>query len=295
LLVYRTVRYGYRRTGLIVDYYNSRKFSLYTVEGSFCWFCIVHSAHTEVDNIVSMDKAIGSVGAPGHGSTTTSVLAQGQELGILFGPVFDGISEAGDVIYKDVNGDGIINAFQGTIPSDESSDRVIYGSGTPDFELGWSQEVTYNNFSFNMFIKGIFGHKIANIHRLFYENENEIYKFYNSPVPINPIDGLMASRYTDIYVENANFLSLENIALTYLIPIKSKYLDQLKISMIGQNMFTISNYSGINPEPILLNPGPSNDVPQFQNNYASVLSPGVEQRSQYLPSRQWTFQVQATF
>ena len=101
------------------------------------------------------------------------------------------------------------------------------------------------------------------------------------------VENLRVRRFSSLYVEKADFLKLDYIQLsrTFSLGSGSKRRD-LSISLTGQNLFVISNYTGVDPEPVLEDAGPtSNGSEQFDANNRNLLAPGIDRRNSYLPAR----------
>lgn len=163
--------------------------------------------------------------------------------------------DTGAVTFADIDGDGVFNA---------SSDRTIVGNANPDFFGGITNSFKYKlfDFSFHWYFK--YGNKQANMNRYFAEhgglkNQN----FYHTQldrwqkpgdqtdVPrmasVNYPAGVVSSRF----VEDGSYMRLTNITLGYRLNEKALEklgLTQARFYITGQNLITITNYSGIDPE-----------------------------------------------
>jgi len=97
------------------------------------------------------------------------------------------------------------------------------------------------------------------------------------------VPGLTTARFSSLYVEKADFFKLDNLTVNYAINTdKWKSIDGLDLSLNGQNLFVITGYTGLDPEPSLSD---GNDV----------LSPGIDRRTNYFASRTFTFGVNLKF
>ncbi|MFD3000173.1 SusC/RagA family TonB-linked outer membrane protein [Pontibacter toksunensis] len=159
--------------------------------------------------------------------------------------------------YADTDGDGIITP----------DDRVILGSPNPDFTYGLNITATYKNFDFSTFIYGSQGNDIWNQVKWwtdFYPNfqgAKSRTAVYNAWTPENrdaiaPIQENVGSFSTSnvpnsYYVEDGSYLRMKNVQLGYTLPaaLISKYgMGSLRVYVQAANLFTITNYSGIDPE-----------------------------------------------
>jgi hypothetical protein len=168
-----------------------------------------------------------------------------------------GQSALGRIKFKDLNGDGKI----------DDADRGIIASPQPKATIGLNLGVNYKAFDFTMFLYGSFGNKIYNYNRLFTH-----FGFFNSNVAkevltnswssdhpehtlpiIDPNDSFSLSSST-FYVEDGSYIRAQNMTLGYTFP-KIKGIQKLRLYLQGQNMFTITKYSGIDPALSNVNPG----------------------------------------
>jgi hypothetical protein len=130
------------------------------------------TVYTKIESLTSGNLSFGEggvlyraiMGSPGQNDTELVRVKQGDPLGNLWGPVWDGVSlDANGVpVFEDINGDGDV--------TNTDDDRTVIGNGLPDFTLGWN-----NTFSFgkgwdaSLFFRGAFGHDLVNSYRGFYE------------------------------------------------------------------------------------------------------------------------------
>ncbi|PIF71092.1 SusC/RagA family TonB-linked outer membrane protein [Flavobacterium sp. 2] len=168
---------------------------------------------------------------------------------------------AGDMKFKDVNGDGVIN----------NSDRVVLGSPFPKTTFSLNTNFRYKGFDMNIFLSGAAGNSVFNAVK--HTGLNGSFPGYNllaesknawSPTNTNTNIPVLSStdnnnnfgRISDFYVEDASFLRLRNLSIGYTI--KENWLNgkaKLRFFVSGQNLFTITNYSGMDPEVGLRNFG----------------------------------------
>ena len=169
----------------------------------------------------------------------------------------------------------------------ESDFRVV-GNGLPNFELGWSNHFRLGDWHIQAFFRGAFGHSLVNRARLFFEpRQNFSRNNFNFVDTELAEENLRFSRFSSLYVENASFLKLDNLSLSRSFPIgAATNKRQLNVSLTGQNLFVITNYTGPDPEPVLEDIG-GTDNGGLQNalNEANPFAPGIDRRNNYLPSR----------
>lgn len=229
--------------------------------------------------------------------------AVGQAIGSFYGHVASGIfqsaeeianyglqpnAQPGDLRFEDVNDDGVI----------DSNDRTFIGSPHPDVQLGLNLNFTYKNFDLGMFFNGSFGNDLYNLTKyktLFFNQAayNKDSAVLNAWSPENtdssiprlslddPNNNIRPSSY---YVEDGSYFKLQNMQMGYTF--EPQYLSGAKLRVFGQatNLFTLTNYSGMNPQIGLQNYSSSN----------RNLDIGVD-RGIYPPSRTFTFGINATF
>ncbi len=245
------------------------------------------------DYVINEDIA-GVLGAPGQNNTNLILIRQGEEIGQIWGPVFSGqVSESGEPIMVDINGDGQIIAGQDKW-NDPQGDFQVLGKGIPDFELGWVNSINYKGWNVNAFFRGAFGHSLVNTWRAFYEpriSTQTSYNFVNSSLAV---DGLTAARFSSLYVERADFFMLDNLTISRNIG-SNKYLKNVNIALTGQNLFIITKYTGASPEPSLVDYGASDNGAVVDYSRGNPLIPGIDRRSNYLMARTFTLGINFNF
>lgn len=204
-------------------------------------------------------------------------------------------SWVGDIKYKDVNSDGYV----------DQNDRGIIGNPWPKFTYNFNSSFSYKGFELNLFFTGVSGNQILNLTR--YQNEtipqgtspygNHFQGAVNFAVPssINLADVLTATltnpghnipnaffdangndRISQWNVENGSYLKLKNVRLNYRVP--GKYLSHTHIfrgalaTFQVQNAFTITKYTGYDPEVGMYNYGGVNLVGLDEGRYPSSRS-----------------------
>jgi TonB-linked SusC/RagA family outer membrane protein len=265
---------------------------------------VLSSYSTELKSFIIDAQTRAELGAPGQNGTNMVRVAVGEKLGQIWGPVFTGVTvdnpattttnEAGSPIFADLNGDGVVKAAQGSALAPDGDFKEL-GNGIPKMEYGWTNQVTFKNWDLNAFFRGAVGHSLVNNFRAFYEPiDPGAINSYNRITTDKAVDGLTVAQYSSLYVEKASFFKLDNITLGYNFPMASKGVRNLRAYLSVQNAFVITDYTGIDPEPVLADPGPS-DNGGFQPASADVLAPGIDRRNSYFQSRTFTFGVNIGF
>ena len=192
----------------------------------------------------------GGVGENGIMNTDTQILVEGQAVGTFYGYKFFGINPTTGIwtYYKPDQGDGVTRYCDEATAVE--SDRQALGSAQPLFTFGWNNTIRWRNFDFTMFLRGVVGNKILNVTRWAYgpmsaNNKNVFMKDVNGANTTLT----QKAQFSDYYLENGSYLKLDNLTVGYTIPIKeNKYLTSLRVYATGQNLFTITSYSGQDPE-----------------------------------------------
>lgn len=256
---------------------------------------VLSSYNTTLEKFIVDEQVRANLGAPGQNSTNLIRVKVGEEIGQIWGPEFDYVNDAGAPVMKDLNGDGVINSAQGSALAADGDFKEL-GNGIPDLELGWTNVVTYKNWELNAFFRGAFGHSLINTYRAFYEPiDPGAINSYNRIDSDKAVDGLTVSQFSSLYVEKANFLRLDNVTLAYNFDVKdSKAFRSIRAYFNIQNAFTITDYSGIDPEPVLQDFGPVDNGNRLGTT-PDVLSPGIDRRNNYFTARTFTFGVNVGF
>ncbi len=249
---------------------------------------VLSSYKTTLESFIIDEQVRADLGAPGQNGTSMIRVAVGEELGQIWGPVFDGVEGNGAPRFKDLNGDGsVISAPAEAL--NPNGDFQQLGNGIPSLELGWTNQLTLGNWDLNAFFRGAFGHSLVNTFRAFYEPiDPGAINSYNRVITDKAVDGLIFSQYSSLYVEKADFLKLDNVTLGYNIKPSSGIVKNVRLYANVQNAFVITNYTGIDPEPVLQDYG-AIDNGGFLGTTPDVLAPGIDRRNSYFTARTFTF------
>lgn len=167
----------------------------------------------------------------------------------------------GDRYFADITGDGIVNA----------DDQVSLGSPQPKLFGGLNWDGSYKQWDFNLYFYGVFGNKILNYmesslesfqNRGFVGVQNVSKDYYlHHWTPSNPSNEFARAMYNDDeigsnvpssrWIENGSFVKLKNLMIGYTFPqtmIKKIMASKLRVYVSTQNLFTITKYSGLDPE-----------------------------------------------
>ncbi|MFH1121621.1 MAG: TonB-dependent receptor [Bacteroidota bacterium] len=184
-----------------------------------------------------------------------NIFKTGLPMGAFYGYVSEGVDpETGDIIYKDVNENGIF----------DPGDRKVIGYGMPDFSFGFTNNVSYNRFSLNVFFQGCYGNDIFNATRVdlegMFDSKNQsvdVLDRWRNPGDITDMPRAVGNgnvdnvRNSTRFIEDGSYIRLKSITLSYQIidnnP-KLKALKRISVYVTGQNLITLTKYSGFDPE-----------------------------------------------
>jgi len=249
----------------------------YDVTDNYTTGIVLSRNKVVLDEYVQDADKFGNLGAPGQNDTFVTRVKVGEEIGQIWGPVWDGTVTNGSQNFVDVNGDGQLVVGQNNA-LDENVDFDVLGSGIPDLELGWSNQLTLGKYTVNAFFRGAFGHSLVNTFRAFYEPRVGSQKSYNYINTELANDAIKNANFSSLYVEKADFFKLDNLTVSRPIT------DNVNLSLNVQNAFVITNYTGSDPEPAL-----------FDLLDGNPLAPGIDRRNSYYSARSFTLGVNINF
>ena len=238
--------------------------------------------------------AYANVGSPGQNGINYTLLYNGAPLGQLWGPVRTGVTSDGKLTYEDIYGDGLTGTI-GEINGYDQDQRKI-GNGVPKFELGLNNSFAMGRFDLNFFLRGVFGHDLANEYRVFYEGLDPTAKTWNKVDTkfFNP-NVTAPNRFDNTHVEKATFVRLDNATLGYNFGLpSSSWFTKARVYVSGQNLFTITNYTGVDPEARVGDPGDGGNRSRESTNF-DPLAPGIDRRNTYFLARTVSFGVNFGF
>lgn len=187
----------------------------------------------------------------GHLGVDGSWVEAGNPIGVWRGYKYIGIKENGSPDYEDKNGDGKYTA----------EDYSIIGDPNPDFTWGLSTTLQYKGFDFAVFFRGVHGNDVRNLQQSeIGDGAQKINQISNiltdSWTPENPnasrpaVDAkrdFASYRRSSFFIEDGSFIRLQNVSLGYTLPV-SKIIRSARVYVSAQNLFTITDYSGFDPE-----------------------------------------------
>lgn len=170
------------------------------------------------------------------------------------GPAYPGYAAVGKYKYKDLDGDNVIT----------DNDRTFIGNPHPDFTYGLNVNLGYKNFDLSAFFQGVQGNDILNMVKRWTDFNNQagnrsLRMLNDSWTPENP-DAVLpildandsrSQQPSSYFIENGSYFRLKNLTIGYTLPsnlLQRLGLQSARIYLQGQNLFTITDYSGIDPE-----------------------------------------------
>jgi len=258
--------------------------------------------NTKVESLTSGNLSFGeggqlfraNFGSPGQNDTETVRVKEGEPLGDLWGPVWDGstVDADGVPIFENLNGDSIV--------CDCDDDRRVIGNGLPDFTFGWNNSFSLGNWDATVFFRGAIGHDLLNSYRGFYENlESTTIGSWNivNTKYFNPdVKKAVVNSY---HVEDASFFKLDNMSIGYNFDMSgSNAISNIRLYVAAQNLFTITDYTGIDPEVRYADTGDPDDNVLGNvdpDDPPDALAPGIERRDTYFTTRTFTIGLTVGF
>jgi len=182
----------------------------------------------------------GGVGRNGIQNTNTQILIEGQPVGAFYGYKFAGFKSDGTWMFETPAG--------GYADQPTEDQRQVIGNAQPLFTFGWSNTFTYKNFDLSLFFRGVYGNDVLNVTRWAYgpESSQSMNVFMK-----DAREGIYTNKtyFSDYYLEKGSYIKLDYITLGYNFKIKdNKYVRAIRLYGTGQNLFTITKYSGLDPE-----------------------------------------------
>lgn len=190
--------------------------------------------------------ATGAAQGSGQTGATINGYINNEPLGAFYMYQFDGINaDNGQNIFRDTNGDGAIL----------DDDRLVVGSAIPKFIFGYNVNVKYKAFDLGLNFNGVAGNKVYNHTTMTLFSKAQLAKSNNTTdfAVEYPNEALSnANTVSTRYLENGSFLRLNNATLAYNLNVTGTTLgnvfQRISLTLTGQNLFVITDYSGFDPE-----------------------------------------------
>lgn len=185
----------------------------------------------------------GGVGENGIMNTNTQILIEGQSVGTFYGYKLLTIKDG--VWYYQTPAGGVIDSAGAA-----EGYRQPLGNAQPWFTFGWDNSFRYKNLDATVFFRGVVGNKILNLTRWAYgPRASAADNIFMKDVSKTNTVLSNKEQFSDYYLEDGSYVKLDNITVGYTFKLKEKSLiDHLRVYVTGQNLATLTAYSGQDPE-----------------------------------------------
>jgi len=214
------------------------------IEGPFTWTSALNFAMNR-NKVLSLynDQPIDDMGRGGNR------VEVGQPIGIFYGLNCLGVDPTtGNLVYEDINGDGIIT----------SDDRMKTGDPNPDFTAGFTNVFSYKGFELSIFLQAVYGNQIFNGTLIYLESgtgeDNQTTRMndrWKKPGDITQFPRVGDSYKSSRFIEDGSFLRVKNVTLSYNFKndwVKKVGMKSARLYATVQNLYTFTNYFGMDPE-----------------------------------------------
>lgn len=192
------------------------------------------------------DPRVAGVSANGY----TQRIMEGQPIGTFYTYEFAGYDDNGKATYYVRDAD--TGARTGEVTnSPEYKDRTITGNAQPDLTLGWNNTLNYKNWNASLFFTGVFGNDIYNGTRAHYTapdffagGKNVLREFITD----RPATDNLSNIPSDRFIEDGSYLRLQSLTIGYTFKHFDDWIQSLQLYATCNNVFTITGYSGLDPE-----------------------------------------------
>lgn len=223
-------------------------------------------------------KTFGGIGGAGDlGDAITTY--EGEDLGVFWGKRFAGFNAQGKWLFFNRNGEAVTNDKINYSKDKDLTDLAPIGNAIPKYYASYTANFAYKNWDLRVFLRGKFDYQILNTTALTYGNpsikgSNYLSEAFDKYSQIN--DTFM---YSDYYLESGTNVKIDEVTLGYNFKLKTKLIRNLRVYATGQNLATITGYSGNDPDFI----------------QDTGLGPGVDNRGAYPSTRSFLFGVNVGF
>lgn len=222
-------------------------------------------------------KTFGGIGGAGDlGEAITTY--EGERVGEFWGKRFAGFTDDGKWLFYNRNGEAVRNDQINNSKDRDVTDLQRIGNAIPKYYMSLTNSFTYKKFDFRLFMRGKFDYDILNTSALTYGNKtwsgNLLEEAFDKYSEIN--DTYM---YSDYYLESESHWKIDEITVGYTFNLPTNFVKNLRVYATGQNLATITGYSGNDPDFI-------SDI---------GLGPGIDSRSAYPSTRSFLVGLNLTF
>ncbi len=168
-------------------------------------------------------------------------------------PKTPGDAKVGRLNFRDLNGDGVI----------DDKDQTVIGSPIPKLNYGINLTANYKGFDFTLYMQGVYGNQLFNYTRYFTDfpafqanySKNMLYQA-GITYPVLDRNDTYSSQRSSFYVEPGSYFRAKNLTIGYTLPAATTSrlgIDRLRLYVQTSNLFTITKYSGLDPDVTIQN------------------------------------------
>lgn len=234
----------------------------------------IGSLDSNIGNLSIAERYEGTMGLEGWTAQTVSLVKPGLPIGTFYTFKYVGYdADQKKTLYENAKGE-IVTVDKLKSPDDFQN----VGQALPKVTYGWNNTFRYKRWDLNFFLRGVGGNKIFNASRADLSRLTQATTCNISHEAVK--DGIMeAPQSSSRWLENGSFLKLDNLTVGYQVNMeKVKGISQLRLYVTGQNLFTITKYTGVDPEVSL-----------------SGLAPGIDNRNYYPKTRSFLLGLNISF
>ena len=229
----------------------------FPVKGAVTWETSLNASYVknEVADLAGDDFVLtanySDLGGP------MQIMKPGYPMGSFYVYQWKGFDDKGANLYQKADGSLTTNPT--------SDDLVVKGQASPKWTVGWNNTVTWKNWTLNVFFNAATGYDRLNISRFMAASMTGVSRFVTLRDAYfkgwdhvaNKVDALYPSltntdnksyANSDFWLEDASFIKLKNISLSYRIPRRVLKFASVQLSVSAQDLFTITRYKGMDPE-----------------------------------------------
>jgi TonB-linked SusC/RagA family outer membrane protein len=245
------------------------------IEGDFTWDTDFNISYNE-NKVTSLNDSVPMASGYLGFDFQPARIAEGHAVREFYGYVTDGIfqnqqevedhavqipgndpynrTSAGDIRFKDLNSDGVI----------DDGDRTYLGNPSPDLIFSMNNKFSWHGFDFSIFIQGVQGNEILNANRIWSEGMAVAVNQTSATLNRWQQEGDMTdipravfndpnknTRASDRWIEDGSYLRVKNIVFGYNLPnrwIERFGMQRARVYFSGSNIYTFTNYEGVDPE-----------------------------------------------
>ncbi|WP_033150526.1 TonB-dependent receptor [Prevotella sp. RM4] len=223
-------------------------------------------------NLTQGDPDVAGVSANGW----TQRIMEGESIGTFYTYLYAGtINGRSEYYVLDENG----NKTGETTNNPSIKDRAITGCAQPKLTAGWNNSLSYKNWNLNAFITGVFGNDVYDSPRahytsaqMFSDGKNVLKEFLS-----NPAGDASGSLPSDRFIEKGTYVRLQSLSLSYTFRnCFNNWIQDLTLYGTANNLLTITNYKGLDPEVNLGGIDPGIDYRWSRYPHARTFMVGVK-------------------